>query len=233
MSANKKSPLFWILVGCGGLMLLAVVAVAGLGIMGYRAAKGFGEQMKDPAQRQAKVLKVLNAESLPEGYYPGMALAINTFFLKFEMAIITDDPSAFQEGSHSGDPMKGKTFLYMLLPQKEKQELRDFLAGKTSDPKALKQNHINMEFQREQVLTQGVYQSEGRDVYYLIQQGSVNSQYGQSTGIQSMLMIDCPGEENTRFAMWMRPVEPEETLTGPDQLAKLQQFLAFFHFCGD
>jgi hypothetical protein len=58
MAAPKKktSPLMWILVGCGGLILLIVLIFAILAFWGYRKVKEFGGGSKNPAVVAARIV---------------------------------------------------------------------------------------------------------------------------------------------------------------------------------
>ena len=93
---GKTSPWVYVALGCLGAAVAAILVVAGLGFAGWRWARGLEEQLEDPEARTAKVLEVLGAERVPDGYHAVIALEI-PFLMK--MAILSDVPP-----TPAGDP---------------------------------------------------------------------------------------------------------------------------------
>ena len=79
----------WVFVGCGcGLAVLLIgLALGGLAYFGYQGAKQFEADMKDPAARTDRVLEILGAEDLPEGYHAVMGMSVP---LVMDIAILSD-----------------------------------------------------------------------------------------------------------------------------------------------
>ncbi len=63
---KKRGPLFWILLGCGGLIVIGGIIVLGTGIFVYRVAKqaGFDPELmqKNPAMAVAKMMAAINPD---------------------------------------------------------------------------------------------------------------------------------------------------------------------------
>lgn len=58
-----KGPLFWILLGCGGLMLLVIIIVlAAVLFFGYKVSQFAGSAQKNPAFAAAKMIAMANPE---------------------------------------------------------------------------------------------------------------------------------------------------------------------------
>lgn len=62
---NKKSPWVYIAIGCGGLIVLALLGLVGVGVFGYRKVKQLEAELKDPAARAAKVAAVMGGDLPP------------------------------------------------------------------------------------------------------------------------------------------------------------------------
>lgn len=66
VAAKKSGPWLWILAGCGTLLVIAVIAVAGIGYFAYRKAKQAGLDtellQKNPALASAKMIVAMNPD---------------------------------------------------------------------------------------------------------------------------------------------------------------------------
>src|SRR5262245_24119171 len=103
---KKTSPWVWVGVGCLGAVVLAVGAVIVLGMLGYRKAKQFEAELKDPQARTAKVQKILGTSHLPEGYYGVIGMSVP---FVMDMAMLSDEEPDFRDGRqrHGGLGQRG------------------------------------------------------------------------------------------------------------------------------
>ncbi|MCB1051011.1 MAG: hypothetical protein H6510_01740 [Acidobacteria bacterium] len=227
MSEKKRSPIFWVLIGCGGLAFIGLVIAGVIGYLGYTKIKEIEKGIKDPETRDAKVKQILGTDTFPEGYYPAMGFSL---FSVFEMAILTDRPEGFSEEKH-GD-LGNKAFFYMKFPQKKKQDLKDFLEGKTDNNRALRDANINIDVKMQEIISRGVFEMDGGKTYFLIQKGDMHSDYGSSTdGLQAIMLFECEQSSKAPFGMWFRKMEEGQDLDAEVLTQELKDFIGFFHFC--
>lgn len=245
MAGEKRStsPWVWIAVGCGGLVLLAGIVVVGLGVWGYRTAKQLESEMKNPETREARVLEVLGAKKLPEGYFPMVGLSAP--FGLMETAILSDRLLPFdkaerdQIGSHEAFGERGFIYLMMIRTRGEEQELDDFFSGKTDDPRVLRKAGVNVS--RGEVVRRGKIAAAGGSVRYLAQRSNVgfNSMSSSGNSLTNILLIHCEQDSKFRFGIWFGPdpapqtpvAELEVSGTTADEAA-LVALLGHFDFCG-
>jgi hypothetical protein len=182
--------------------------------------------MSDPVARSSKVLSVLGADSVPEGYYPAVAFSIP---FVMDVAMLTDvEPEG--EGTPDGFNVRGFIYTKMLGFGQDEQELRDFFEGRTDDYDVLEDNGINMDI--EEALGRGVFDLDEARVMYVAQRGEVDVQDQRAQGLTSLGLIDCPEDERRRIAIWFGPdIEGDDfTGTAADPEA-FQAFLSHFTFC--
>jgi hypothetical protein len=79
-------------VGCGCLGALGAVAVLtiAIGFWGVQKARQFGEEIADPGERAKRVLAVLKASEMPEGYHPVVAFSVP---LLLDVAVLDSRPT--------------------------------------------------------------------------------------------------------------------------------------------
>lgn len=239
-TSKSTSPWVWVAAGCGCAVLAAVFAIGGMGFFGYRWAKQVESGIKDPSQRQAKVLEVLGAEQLPEGYYPAMGLSVP---FVMEMAMLTDRELPAGELDQAGRELFGERgFIYtkMIQSGRDRQRIQDYFDGKTDDLDVLR--HTGMNFGRGEVLRKGSLHLPGAEARYVAQRSEVSFHSGASgRTITTTTLIECPKDNRMRLGIWFAPdvAAPEEApvgsldLTGtPADEAALAAFLGHFRFCG-
>lgn len=245
MEGEKRStsPWVWVAVGCGGFVLLAGIAVVGLGLWGYKAAKQLETEMKDPASREAKVLEVLGAERLPEGYYPMVGFSVPLGLM--DTAILSDREPHFDQAEKDRDLApdafgeRGFIYVMMIRTKGEEQELEDFFSGKTDDTRALRKAGINVS--RGEILRRGKLEVPRGSVRYLAQRSNVGFNAMSSSGdsLTSILLIDCEQDSKFRFGIWFAPdpaprtpVAELDVSGSPADEVALSAFLGHFRFCG-
>lgn len=236
------SPWVWVGVGCLGAVVLAVAAVVALGAFGYRKVKQLEAEIKDPSARADKVKRVLGADRLPPGYHAVMAMSVP---LVMDMAMLSDVEPDFREGRAQRLGQRGFFYVQSLAPGKNRQELRDYFEGRTDDAEVLRRNHIKLD-RRGETLGRGTMPLQGGTLMYIAQRGELDMAASRAQGITTMMLLDCPGDENRqRFGIWYGP-EPEalagkggagEKLTADDLLgtpadeAAMREFMGHFSLC--
>ncbi len=239
--SGKTSPWVYVALGCLGAAVVAILVVAGLGFAGWRWARGLEAQLEDPAARAAKVLEVLGAERVPDGYHAVIALEI-PFLMK--MAILSDVPprddgDAEQWSNEGGFEERGLIYFEMPSWGDEGQNLDDFLEGRTDDAEFLRRSSIDL--QRGDVIGRGEVALPGAErARYVAQRGSIGGDRGEGAeGLTATVLVECAGDERIRLAIWFGPdPDPEAapealavggTVADPEALAG---FLGQFRFCG-
>ena len=233
MAEKKTSP--WVYVGCGCLVVIALVVVGGIGGCWYLGKKAveFGESMKDPEARTERALRVLGTDALPEGY---SALFGFNFLSLFEIAVIGTgevDPSG--ELSNRGE--EGFIYLKMMkMGEGNEQEMRDFFEGRTNDLEALRNSNINVDVQ--QMIGRGTLQSREMALQYITSRGGVSIEGPSARGLVSIVLVGCTADAKQRIGIWYGPdpapqASPEELdLTGSvGDESRIQGFFDGFDLC--
>ena len=245
---KRTSPWVWVGVGCLGAVVLAVGGVIALGMLGYRKAKQFESELKDPQARAAKVQKILGTSHLPEGYHAFMGMSVP---FVMDMAMLSDVEPDFShpDKQHGGMGQRGFLYIRTLSAGNDKQQLRDYFEGRTDDAEVLRRNNIHIDRSGE-VLKRGLIDMpEDMKLMYVSQRGEMEMAAGRARGITTMMLLDCPGDTRQRFGIWYGP-EPKakETaarsgaaeqrppaidLTGtPADEAAIREFMDHFRVCG-
>lgn len=203
---KQRSPLFYVVLGCGGLMALTMVGFIVAGLLMYRAGKGFVEGMTDPTQKAANVQKMLG--TTPTGYFPIMTMSIP---LMMDVAMLGDQESLEDGGVTDFD----RGFMYLrVFANEQSNRAKDFFDGKESDTRALKNSGLNVDVKdilRRGTLTTG----NGSVVKYVATRGTVDSPNGQSqnearSGLNTLMYFECAGDTAVRLGVWMmKDVNPE------------------------
>lgn len=229
-----KSIWAWIGMGCAILLVIGAVVVIGGGYWLFKTTKEFGESMKDPEARTERVLRVLGAEELPEGYHAMVALTI-PFVMK--IAVLSDRAPG-QDGQIHGIGERGFFFIEMINTGQNEEELRGYFEGETSDPGVLRDNNINIDV--EEIIDRGILTQGPARLMYVAQRGSVSTQGFRGEGLTALVLVDCPSDEKMRMAVWFGPdtantagETPEEPgLAGtPADPNAIAAFLGRFRLC--
>ncbi len=224
----------WKIVGIGCLVV-AVVGVGvtiGAGVFLYRQAKKIEAEMKDPDARTARARRILGTSTIPDGYHAMLALSVP---LLGDLAILSSRaPNAQGEIHELGE--RGLIYLQFIRSGEVESELRDYCEGKTTDPAVLRRNKIKVD--PAEVIGRGVVPLRGGTLLYVAQRGSVATHGFHGEGVTAITMIDCPGDERLRAAIWFGPDGPAAPDGGPPDLTgtpaderALAEFLGQFEFC--
>jgi len=222
----------YIAAGCGGAIVLALVAAGVVGYLGYRWVEDVKETHEDPASREAKVLEVLGADSIPEGYYGAAGVSIP---FVMQLAVLSDrEPK--QDGQPRGFDERGFIYLEMIRLGGRQDELEAFFRGEIDDPEILRENNIRIDI--EEVVGRGSIEGESFDLDYFAHRGGLEAAGGRGRGLTSLVMIRCPSDERMRLGIWFGPDPdadtPAESLERAGTVADegaISRFFGQFDFC--
>jgi hypothetical protein len=227
-----RSAWSYILIGCLALVVIVTVFIAGAGFWLYRGAKSLERSMKDPQARAERVLEVLGADTLPEGYHPMMAFKVP--FL-MQVAILSGrEPAQSGEMGSLGD--RGLIYIQLIYAGQDRKALRDYFEGRTSDPSVLADNHIQLDV--DEIIDRGVVPLDPASLMYVAQRGKVSMEGFDAEGITSLILIECPEDSKNRMAIWFAP-DPRPAgesgavdLTGtPADPEAIAGFMTHFRLC--
>ncbi len=228
-SKKKGAACLWVGIGCAVIAALAAVVVAGLVFFGIRTAK----ELQDPVARARNVKEILGADALPQGYYPVFGMKVPWFL---EFAILSDEEITFDNDNLDEEDLGEKTFIYFkfLRKARNKGQILDFFEGRTDDPAVF--DDANFQIDIDEVMGRGVVHLADFEALYVATRAQVTTDNSRSDGLSTLLLIDCPGDEKTRLAIWTEPdldLGPEaETLqstTGDEN--EIRAFLGHFALC--
>jgi hypothetical protein len=231
---KQRSPLFYIAMGCGGLMALIVAGMLVAALMVAQCSKSMVDGITDPSAKAANVKKMLG--TTPTGYYPVMTFSIP---MMMEMAMLGDHPPP----PDGGFPDFERGFMYFrVIATEQTSHAEEFFDGKTSDPSALRGSGINID--AKDVIKRGTVKTIGGTVVkYVATRGTMELQ-GQrerrdQAGLNTAMYFVCPGDTAVRMGVWMMPdpepntpvdkLELKGTVADEDEVTK---FLAPLTPCG-
>lgn len=229
---RKRSPWVYVALGCGGVLLLALLALVGVGVFVYRKGKQIEADMKDPAARDAKVRAVLGGE-IPAGYYPVFSMSVP--FL-MDMAMLGDHPPD-DKGAPSKRMEGGFMYFSTITTGGQQDELKRYFEGKTDDAEALRRANVHIE--AEETIRRGAVDIRGQETLYLAQRGSFAMKETRSDGLTTLIFVDCPQDTRQRMGIWFgadpAPDDPVDQVdwsgTVADETA-LRDFMGHFQLCG-
>jgi hypothetical protein len=215
-------------MGCGGLILVAVVVVGIAAFSTIKFAKNVEKEMQDPELRTTNGLASLNASSLPEGYHVTMNMRLPLNVAR--MVILADGepesgPGVSSDGKH--------IFFYVEGPGWD-SDWRKFAEGGEPPLDDLSQLKVNVG--RTDKLSEGQFAVNGMEAFYTVRRGELSGQgYSTDDGVFSVVMVRCPdGDKRSRLGVWGGPPSEDgsslEGTTG--DAAEIEAFLSHFDLCG-
>ncbi len=231
---KQRSPLFYVAIGCGGLMALILVGFLVVTLLVVRAGKGLVDGMTDPSQKAANVTKMMG--KAPAGYHPIMTMSVPLFM---DMALLGDKEML----ADGGVPDFDKGFIYFrIISNDQSNRAKDFFDGKTDDTSALKGSGINVDVK--DVLRRGALKTaSGSVVKYVATRGTMETQGTRQqeakSGINTVLYFECVADTAVRMGVWMMqdvdPALPSDQLklegTVADE-AEINRFIQPLTPCG-
>ncbi|HYI03003.1 hypothetical protein [Hyalangium sp.] len=199
---KKRSPWLYVGIGCGALLLLGIGGfIFGVAFL-FKKGKQYTEDLSNPIARTEMVKKALGAQTLPEGYHGVMALSVPAIM---DMAVLStrspDAPAAGQTGDV-------RSFVYFFIKRSsvtDQEQLKKYLEGQSNDASVLARNNVSLG--EGEILGRGAIELEGRRVLYVTQRGELETEHDdrEGPGLNSILFIECQGQERMRMGIWMAP----------------------------
>lgn len=215
MAEKKGSALVWIGGGCLIILVIAALVAVGGGYYACRQLKQLGEDLKDPAARDAKAVEILRTEAMPEGYHTAFAMSAPLGLMR--LAVLTDqEPN--DRGECEGFAERGYIYVeFARFRQNEEKlaKLRDFFEGRSDDASVLRESGVRLD--QKELVTRGAFALGEEQVLYAVQRGEVGFKDDVVPGIVALQMIDCPDDERMRFGIWLaRDDDPDAPLGDRD-----------------
>ncbi len=239
-SGSGKGPSY-LACGCGGIVMLVMVAFTGLTWWGYRQGKELERIGNDPQAREEKVREVLDYDDLPAGYYPLMSMSIP---MVADFAMFSDqpptpagDPKAPKADRRKQHGFKERGFVFVRMRDwgNSSEETRRFIEGKGPEPDWM-EDRTGLE--SGEVIGRGVVDVNGTKVPYLAQRGEMNARGAATKGLVTLMLADCPGRKHLRFGIWFgpdphagKPVAQADYTGTPADPKQIRDFAGHFRFC--
>ncbi|GAB4374729.1 MAG: hypothetical protein Kow0062_13000 [Acidobacteriota bacterium] len=234
---SRRSVWPYIGVGCLVVTLTLVIGVCGLAYYGMRGAKKFAEQFRDPEKRRERVIELLGAGDLPEGYEPVVAMSVP---FALDMAVIGDAvPNENGKIEEFGD----HAFIYLslngsLVRGDDAERLDRFFAGQEGG--GLDNDTIridNVDLSRGELLGTAQAETRGNPVDVVALKVQVKTRSGWEPRLLSALRIRCRGDARVRLGLWFEPLSGGDPGPPPDLAgtnadpARIGPFLDRFALC--
>ena len=241
--AKRRGTPIWVTVGCGCLLLVALVigGIVAAGYWGVSSFQGYLDEMRDPEARSARAAEILGAEELPEGYSAQFYFRI-PWFLDF--VVLTDgEPMKIETEDDVNlelDSVKKHMLMYFKVRNERmaNEDIEAMLRGERTSDNV--RTDLGFELDPTEELGRGELEIGSQELSWVAYRGEIDSQDGDLEGVFSQVIVDCPGEEMTRVAIWFRRdpedfgVEMAPDLAGsPADEQALEAFMSHFDFCAD
>lgn len=240
MAKQKQGTPPWVTLGCGCCLfvLVAIGAFVAAGYFGVSAVKDYVEDLKDPAARAVKAAELLGTPQLPEGYAAQIYLRIPWVL---DLVILSDGaPTVPEDDDFDFDPehITRYAFVYFALRQgtMDEEEIDDMLRGRRAQGNV--KVDVGVEVESEEEVARGEFEIESQRLRYVAHRGEVSFGGDAVPGTYSRLLIECPGDQLTRVALWFER-QPQviggiDTPAAPGSPADeeaLREFMGHFDLC--
>lgn len=232
MADGKRSGWYYVFVGCGCLVLAGVIVVGAGTFMTIRWAKGFQEEIEDPARRTANakvtMQEIMGVAEPPPGLHP--QIAIEAPFGLFKLLILTDgDP----DGDARDIENSANLLVYIEGPGWDK-DWKAFARG--GDPPFDSLGDMNINVRRSDEIGRGELTVESMELAYIANRGEFSAESFSSEGVFSVILVRCPeGDQRSRTIFWGAPEgpDPDDSITGtPGDPARIVEMMGHFRLCG-
>lgn len=237
MAAGRQGTPPWVTIGCGCLLLmgLAFGAMVAAGFLGVSAFKGYVEDMKDPASRDARAREILGASQLPAGYSAQLFFRVPWLI---DMVILSDgEPTTVEnEGFDLDDESFGEhAFFFLILHRGEldEEELEKMLRGEQVEEGV--RIDLGLETESDEELARGSFEIPPQKLTYVAHRGEIELEDRPLKGIFSRVFVECPGDDLSRLAIWIErrkeDGEPLPVAGSPADEEVLRRFMESFNLC--
>ena len=233
MTAERRSPWVYVLLGCLGVVVLAALVVGGLVFFGVRTVRSIAADNEDPERRRDRALEILGADEAPGGYH---AVSVISVPFVIDMAVLSD----LAPGAEPWAGEFGERGFYYVQTRWGGDDLRAFFDGETSEAQALRD--MGLELDLEENLGRGDLEREDVAARWATFRGSTMFGSGEQIGeFVTLIEFDCPEDERMRMGIWFGPgaegsgmdEAEEDDAAGPDPESEpIAAFLEPIHPCG-
>ena len=202
MDEKKRSRSTWILFGCGGCLLLLLLAMAVVAWTGYRFAQNSFKT--NPVDREAAALEMLGVDRLPEGYFAVGALNVP---MVLRLTILSDRPPSPGGAIETGD----RTLFYaraspiLSISGEDEDSLFEIAGLELSGGNGAG------------AARSGVLDIAGGQLRYTRYSGGVNFQRSPIEGLVTVMAIRCHRNDAFQAALWVVPETEGEPQTAASE----------------
>lgn len=231
MKDEGRSPWVYIGGGCAILVTMLLVVAATIIFVGFRSVRQLKAEMADPAAREAKALRLLGIDELPQGYYAGPSFSIP---LLFDMAMLVDQPPDEDGGvSDSTERM----FIYVKIIRGGRK-WSDYTEGRADPMEMLDEQGFKLDSGA--VIARDEMKIGEMKLYYVAQRGRLQTHdHHDLDGLATVMLLGCPGDKRLRVGIWTGPDrEPELPVDEADfggtpaDPEAIRSFMSQFQVCG-
>lgn len=128
-------------------------------------------------------------------------------------------------------------FIYIEFLKKMDPSVRDYFEGKSDDPSILRKQFIDIDMNHGEVIERGTAELGAQRCMFVAQRGSIQTDHGRSSGVQTVILIECPQDQKTRVGIWFGPeptVDAEGAAVWKGTQADpeaIEAFMAHFDLC--
>lgn len=222
MSKKGTSPWVWVGCGCFLCIVLLVAVIGGAGFAGVSFVKGMVEDMADPQARAEAAMRLLGAETLPDGYHARAFL--NIPFL-MQLVILSDGPPMeaiegedFEEKAQKmenlvlrSDQLGENTLIYLKLRDRDfDYSIEEIIAGNGRDDANV---DLGVEFSDGAKIAEGELMVDAQPLTYRAYRGDMEAMGGASPGIYASIQVRCDDGEG-HDVLWFQKWPGSDTLDG-------------------
>ena len=195
--AAKKSGFPWAWVGCGCafFVILGASVIVGIGWFGKMAIDDLEAELKDPVARDAKALKILGGEAMPEGWYAAVPIRI-PFLMDMVMLSKGEPPPMGVKPGDDGNDLGDDAFIFVNLHNVgDARADVDRALESGEDPE-----NVEMGFRSREIVGRGTFELPYAGIRWVAHRGDFERSRGGGEGVYAMFAVDC-NESDSRVRM--------------------------------